>query len=166
MASAAQIDANRRNAALSTGPRTDDGKNMVRRNALKHGLAAFTVVPVLPDENPNELEERIKRYVDTLQPGNEAEYNLVVQAAELSLAIERGERIESAYLAGLVLQAGREADRKSPAQSNARKFASSAASCSISPGQTPSTASCRPGTTTRSYSSASSKDPQRAAAGC
>ncbi len=116
MATAAQIDANRRNAQLSTGPRTDEGKNRVRRNAIKHGLAAFTIVPVLPNEDPNGLEERINRYASSLQPGNEAQYDLVVQAAGLTLAIERGERIESAYLAGLVLQAGRERTQKPGAQ--------------------------------------------------
>jgi len=116
MATAAQIDANSRNAALSTGPKSYDGKDRVRRNAIKHGLAAFTIVPVLPDEDPNGLEERISRYTDSLQPDNEAEYALVVQAAGLTLAIERGERIESAYLAGLVLQAGRERTQKPSAE--------------------------------------------------
>jgi hypothetical protein len=36
-------EANRRNAARSTGPRTARGKRRVRRNALKHGLAANTL---------------------------------------------------------------------------------------------------------------------------
>ena len=33
-----KITANRRNAQLSTGPRTQEGKDAVRQNALKHGL--------------------------------------------------------------------------------------------------------------------------------
>ena len=37
-ASAARVAANRRNAQLSTGPRTAEGKARSRRNALKHGL--------------------------------------------------------------------------------------------------------------------------------
>jgi hypothetical protein len=40
MTSDRQREANRRNALLSTGPRSDEGKQRVRRNALKHGLAA------------------------------------------------------------------------------------------------------------------------------
>ncbi len=36
--------ANQRNAKKSTGPKTAAGKNVVRRNALKHGLAAETLV--------------------------------------------------------------------------------------------------------------------------
>ncbi len=38
MTSPAKIRANRRNAQRSTGPRTRDGKAIVARNALRHGL--------------------------------------------------------------------------------------------------------------------------------
>jgi hypothetical protein len=43
MTSEAKIAANRRNARRSTGPRTTAGKLRVRRNALRHGLAAVAV---------------------------------------------------------------------------------------------------------------------------
>jgi hypothetical protein len=43
MTSEGKIDANRRNSSRSTGPRTAHGKARVRRNALRHGLAAITV---------------------------------------------------------------------------------------------------------------------------
>lgn len=36
-------EANRRNAQLSTGPRTDAGKNQSRRNALRHGILASRI---------------------------------------------------------------------------------------------------------------------------
>jgi hypothetical protein len=39
LASEKQIAANRRNAAKSTGPRTEKGKACSRMNALRHGLA-------------------------------------------------------------------------------------------------------------------------------
>jgi hypothetical protein len=43
MTSEAKIAANRRNAQRSTGPRTAFAKARVRRNALRHGLAALVV---------------------------------------------------------------------------------------------------------------------------
>jgi hypothetical protein len=49
MTSFRQIEANRRNALRSTGPRTDDGKRQARRNALRHGLTAETVIDGLED---------------------------------------------------------------------------------------------------------------------
>jgi hypothetical protein len=49
MSSFRQIDANRRNARLSTGPVTEDGKRKSRQNALRHGLTAETVIDALED---------------------------------------------------------------------------------------------------------------------
>src|SRR3954451_8068521 len=60
MATDAQIAANRKNAARSTGPKTEEGKARARCNALKHGERARVVgaMPVLPHEDPRELERR------------------------------------------------------------------------------------------------------------
>jgi len=49
MTSLRQFEANRRNAVRSTGPRTEDGKQASRRNALRHGLTAETVIEGLED---------------------------------------------------------------------------------------------------------------------
>jgi hypothetical protein len=49
MTSLRQFEANRRNAVRSTGPRTDEGKQASRRNALRRGLTAETVIEVLED---------------------------------------------------------------------------------------------------------------------
>ncbi len=98
MATAAQIEANRRNAQRSTGPKTDEGKDRVRRNAITHGMTARTIMPVLTQEDPRQLEERTQEWVSDVQPQNAIERDLVRQAARLSLAIERGERIETQML--------------------------------------------------------------------
>ena len=44
-----QLQANRRNALKSTGPRAEEGKRISRRNALRHGLIAETVIDGLED---------------------------------------------------------------------------------------------------------------------
>jgi hypothetical protein len=49
MTSYRQIEANRRNALKSTGPRTEAGKQQSRRNALRHGLTAETIIASLED---------------------------------------------------------------------------------------------------------------------
>ena len=108
MATAAQIQANLRNAARSTGPRTTNGKQRVRENALKHGRYATTLVPGLPHEDRQQVQERIDRYLDDWQPRNDSELDLVCQAARLSLTIERAERMEIAHMAGRIQAAAQE----------------------------------------------------------
>jgi hypothetical protein len=49
MSSFRQIEANRRNARLSTGPATEEGKKNSRQNAVRHGLTAETVIGALED---------------------------------------------------------------------------------------------------------------------
>ena len=49
MTSYRQIEANRRNGLKSTGPKTEAGKHSSRRNALRHGLTAETVIGILED---------------------------------------------------------------------------------------------------------------------
>jgi hypothetical protein len=50
MTSFRQIEANRRNALHSTGPKTGEGKRRSRQNALRHGLTAETVIDGLEDQ--------------------------------------------------------------------------------------------------------------------
>ena len=51
MATEAQIEANRRNAAKSTGPRTPEDKARVRRNATRHGLCSG--IALMAEEGPD-----------------------------------------------------------------------------------------------------------------
>lgn len=88
--SEARLAANRRNAALSTGPRTPEGKERSRANALKHGLCASVVVP----EDLKAVQERSDAYFFTLKPQNQFHGWLVERVAILSIRIDRCERIE------------------------------------------------------------------------
>jgi hypothetical protein len=49
MTSWRQWQANRLNALKSTGPRSEEGKRISRRNAIRHGLTAETVIDGLED---------------------------------------------------------------------------------------------------------------------
>ena len=69
MTTQAKIEANRRNAQKSTGPRTDEGKDKVRLNALKHGLTATTVV--LPHEDAGAYQQREEAWTRELNPSGE-----------------------------------------------------------------------------------------------
>src|SRR5262249_7188377 len=54
MATQAQIDANRLNAQLSTGPKTEEGKAKTRHNATRHGLSGSGTS--LPSEMAQQVE--------------------------------------------------------------------------------------------------------------
>jgi hypothetical protein len=107
MATDAQVEANRRNARKSTGPKTAKGKEKSRGNAVKHGGRAKTidVMPVLPQEDPRLLEERIQEWLDDWQPRTAQERELVCHGANLSWKLERAERIEAAHLSERVRKA-------------------------------------------------------------
>src|SRR3954466_9351715 len=62
--SPAKLEANRRNALKSTGPRTAEGKETCRRNALKHGLTGKGVV--LPVEDEVAVEGRFVAFEEEL----------------------------------------------------------------------------------------------------
>ena len=61
MASAAQIAANRANAARSTGPRTAKGKARVALNGLKHGMLSVSLLPGASNAKFLALSERLLR---------------------------------------------------------------------------------------------------------
>ena len=49
MISIQRLEANRRNALRSTGPKTEEGKQRSRLNSVRHGLTAETVIGSLED---------------------------------------------------------------------------------------------------------------------
>src|SRR4051812_49113 len=105
MATEAQINANRRNARKSTGPKTEAGKAIAGLNALKHGERAKSAAPVLPQEDPRELNAKIRQWVEDLRPRDAAQRDLVERAAKTAWLIDRAERCETARLATRVKRA-------------------------------------------------------------
>ena len=93
MTSAKQIAANRRNAQLSTGPKSRSGKERSRRNALRHGLTAETVISVLEDR------EHYKAFETTITasygPRSPVERELTLRLASLLWRLRRATAIES-----------------------------------------------------------------------
>ena len=71
MSSAAQLQANRRNAQQSTGPRTGAGKARSSQNAVKHGFTGRLLVGLQYGpfaDNPGELQEFIQAVLAELAP--------------------------------------------------------------------------------------------------
>ena len=66
MSSLKQIEANRLNAQHSTGPRSPEGKAVIRFNALKTGIDAQS--QVIPGEDPAALALLAAEYYDRYQP--------------------------------------------------------------------------------------------------
>src|SRR5271165_1686676 len=96
MTSFRQIEANRRNALWSTGPKTEDGKRRSRRNAIRHGLTAETVVIALEDiEDYQAFEAAIIADYDARTA---VERELVLRLASLLWRIRRATAIETDLL--------------------------------------------------------------------
>jgi hypothetical protein len=91
-----QLEANRRNALRSTGPITEAGKHRSRRNAVRHGLCAETVVGTLEDI------EDYKGFEAAVIAGYDAETaverELVLRLASLFWRIRRATAIETTLL--------------------------------------------------------------------
>jgi hypothetical protein len=93
MSSFRQIEANRRNARLSTGPVTEEGKRQSRQNALRHGLTAETVIDALEDaEDYAAFEMAVTADYDAQST---VERELVLRLASLLWRLRRATAIES-----------------------------------------------------------------------
>jgi hypothetical protein len=93
MTSFRQIEANRRNAQLSTGPVTEEGKRRSRQNAIRHGLTAETVIDALEDAEDYAAFEMAVTADHDAQSAVERE--LVLRLASLLWRLRRATAIES-----------------------------------------------------------------------
>src|SRR4028118_2345060 len=116
MASDKQIQANRRNAQRSTGPKTPEGKDAVRLNATKHGLRSQEVL--LPGDDGEALKELDENLRAELQPVGELENLLVDGIVAAHWRLSRLRRVEAGIFAWelygeLARRARQEADKYS-----------------------------------------------------
>ncbi len=96
MTSLRQIEANRRNANKSTGPTTEEGKLRSRRNAVRHGLCAETVVEIVEDiDDYRGFEAAI---IADFDARTAVERELVLRLASLLWRLRRTTAIETDLL--------------------------------------------------------------------
>ena len=99
MATQEQINANRKNAQKSTGPRTTEGKAIAAQNSLKHGLLARQAL--IATEDPAEFDLHRDQWLAELDPKGPTESLLVSRIITLSWRLKRSERVQTQALNAL-----------------------------------------------------------------
>ena len=94
MISENKLESNRRNAQLSTGPTSPEGRKAVSRNAVTHGLRARHVVTLA--ERPPEFQQLWADLEAEWDPQTHTERFLVEQLAVIQFKLGRWEAVESA----------------------------------------------------------------------
>ena len=87
MATEAQIQANRQNAQLSTGPKSENSKQRSSQNATKHGYTGLTLV-ITPAEK-EAYEAHVKHYFAHHEPTGNHQTQLVQQLADLDWTLHK-----------------------------------------------------------------------------
>ena len=87
-----QINANRKNALLSKGPKTDLGKLNSSKNSLKHGLTAKQLVI---GEDLNEFEKYRDHMIEALKPEGILEEQIVYKIIDVGFRLRRIGGIEA-----------------------------------------------------------------------
>jgi hypothetical protein len=91
--SPAKLEANRHNAALSTGPTSTEGKAASSRNATSHGLTSRQ--SILTGEDPEEYRAFVSEYLDYYRPANSVDRALVIELSDLRWRLRRVPVIET-----------------------------------------------------------------------
>jgi hypothetical protein len=95
--------ANQQNALKSTGPKTDEGKAISRRNGLKHGLTGQGIVAAQADDA--EIERRVEALEKDMKPVSPNGVALIRVMAVASVAMEKASQQLSAAQAKSVRHA-------------------------------------------------------------
>ena len=92
MATIKQINANKKNALLSKGPKTDLGKLNSSKNSLKHGLTAKQLVI---GENLKEFEQYRDQMIEELKPVGILQEQVVFKIIDVGFRLRRIGGIEA-----------------------------------------------------------------------
>ena len=95
MATIKQINANRKNALLSKGPKTDLGKLNSSKNSLKHGLTAKQLVI---GEDLKEFEQYRDLMIEALKPEGILEEQVVFKIIDVGFRLRRIGGIEAGFI--------------------------------------------------------------------
>jgi hypothetical protein len=87
MSSTLQLEANRQNAQLSTGPVTEEGKQRSSQNATRHGFTGQSLV--ITDAEKEAYEAHVQAFQTEYSPDGHIETNLVQQLADLHWSIHQ-----------------------------------------------------------------------------
>ena len=98
MATAAQIEANRRNAQNSTGPKSPEGKEAIRGKSYKHGLTGRGVV--VDEPRQAEIARRKSEWSREFSIGSPEEAWAFGQFVTLSVQLDRSGEAMSVQQAG------------------------------------------------------------------
>lgn len=116
MATQAQIDANRRNAQKSTGPKTEEGKRNASKNRLSHGFNSEDAI--LPGENQQDFDALLAALIDEYQPATLTENMLVEKMALYQWLSLRAIRLQTGAFKSTLKRAAIFSDGESAVPSN------------------------------------------------
>lgn len=91
-----QVKANKANSKKSTGAKTEQGKQVVALNAVKHGLFCSSLV--MPNESANEYHELLDSLIGSVEPNGAIEQLLV---EKIAVAMWRQLRLAKAEAASI-----------------------------------------------------------------
>src|SRR3984957_18003825 len=97
MATPTQITANQANAQLSTGPKTEAGKQRSKLNSFRHGLTGQVHTFTLEEQEA--IEKHCTRIRDSLAPAGAFELDLAQAVAEDRWRLKRARALEGGIFA-------------------------------------------------------------------
>jgi hypothetical protein len=115
MSTTSQIFANRQNAQKSTGPKSAEGKAVVAKNAMKHGL--FTTETVIKGENQADFALFREKLLEEFDPQGAVETMLAERIVSLGWRLKRIVRIQDQVFDVMI-----EKDEPSPYQKQLRSM--------------------------------------------